>query len=260
MKIWYQTYSPTGKVNPAWRNYEEACERYVPTVARPGTVVDVHSVELRAPKMVVSKYIQYLHVAQIIENALRAEREGYDAFVIGGMRDLGYEELREIVDIPVAFIGETSYLTACMLARRFGVILGDQEPLRNAYDVIARHGLTSRCVGGGHLGMSHTEFIAACTERPDEVIGIIGEAARPAICDGAGILVMGFAAINAFLAERNIRDIDGVPILDSQAAVIKAAETMVDLRALGMPKSRKGPLYSVDHEDIVTARKIYGIE
>src|SRR5262249_36352562 len=152
---------------------EEACERYVPTVARPGTTVTVHSVELRAPKMVVSKYIQYLHVAQIIENALRAEREGYDAFVIGGMRDLGYEEFREVVTIPVAFGGEPTSPAACMLARRFGVILGDQEPLRNAYDVIARHGLTSRCVGGGHLGMGHTDFIAACTERPDDVIKII---------------------------------------------------------------------------------------
>jgi hypothetical protein len=40
-------------------------------------------------KMVASDYIQFMHVSQVIENALLAEREGYDAFAIGGTLDLG---------------------------------------------------------------------------------------------------------------------------------------------------------------------------
>ena len=66
----------------------------------------------------------------------------------------------------------------------------------------------------------------------------------------AKILVPGFAALSVFLAEQGVREIDGVPVLDSQAAVIKVAEMAVDFRRLGMPKPRKGPLFDVTKDDI----------
>ena len=94
MKIWYQTYSPTAAADPKWRHFDEACEKYVPTVARAGTQVHVTGVHKRAPKMLLSSYIQYLHMGQIINHALAAERDGYDAFVLGGMRDICHDELR----------------------------------------------------------------------------------------------------------------------------------------------------------------------
>ena len=66
--------------------------------------------------MVLSSYIQYLHLGQIVDNAIAAEREGYDVFVLGGMRDLGYSEIPDAVDIPVAFIGEATFRVASLLA------------------------------------------------------------------------------------------------------------------------------------------------
>ena len=66
--------------------------------------------------------------------------------------------------------------------------------------------------------------------------------------------------ISIFLAERGIRDIGGVPILDVHAAVIKAAEMLVDFRKLGMPKPRKAADLDVFKEDVALARKIYGVE
>jgi Asp/Glu/hydantoin racemase len=260
MKIWYQTYSPAARADAKWARFEEACERYVPTVARSDTEIKVVGVEMRAPKMVVSSYIQYLHLGQIIENAITAERDGFDAFVLAGMRDIGLNELREAVEIPVVFSGETSYHVACMLAAKFAVIINDEEPLQNATALISRYGLGAHSVPGVHVGYSHTDFIAAFHDDPKRIIEEIKAAARPAIKQGAGIFITGYAAINVFLAEHGIRDIDGVPILDTQAAVIKTAEMMVDLRKLGMPKPRKGPLFAVFKDDIQTARKTYGVQ
>ena len=37
MKIWYQAYNTSARVDPKWRYYEEACERYIVKVARPDT-------------------------------------------------------------------------------------------------------------------------------------------------------------------------------------------------------------------------------
>jgi len=260
MKIWYQAYNVSGRIDPAWRYFDEACERYVPKLARPDTEIHFSWVEKRAPKMTVSKYIQYLHAGQLIESAIRAEREGFDAFVLGGMRDLGYSELREVVDIPVVFMAETSYLVACFHAPKFSLIHIDEGPLQDAMALIKKYGLEDRCLPGAHIGYSHTDLIAACEREPERVIKEIKAAARTATKYGGGILVTGFAALSVFLAEQGVREIDGVPILDSQAAVIRVAEMMVDLRRLGMPKPRKGPLFDVSAKDIQTARGRYGLQ
>ena len=259
MKLWYQAYNVSARVDPQWRYFDEAVARYVPTVARPDTEVHFSWVEQRAPKMVVSKYVQYLHVGQVIESAIRAEREGFDAFILGGMRDLGYAELREAVDIPVVFMGETSYLLACLLSPRFSLINPDEASLHDAMGLIKKYGRAERCLPGVHMGYTQTELVAACEPRPERITEELRAAARMAIKQGGGILVMGFAAVSVFLAEQGIRDIDGVPILDSQAAVIKAAEMMVDLRRLGIPKPRSG-LFEITKEDIQTARRCYGLQ
>jgi len=260
MKIWYQAYNVSARVDSKWRYYEEACERYIVKVARPDTEIHFSWVEKRAPKMLLSKYIQYQHLGQVIESAIQAERKGFDAFVLGGMRDLGYSELRETVDIPVVFLGETSYLIACLLAPKFSLIHNDEAPLQDATALIKKYGLGDRSVPGVHIGYSHTDLMAAFESHPERIIEEIKAAARTVIKQGASILVMGFAAISVFLDERGIREIDGVPVLDSQAAAIKVAEMEVDFRRLGMPKPRKGPLFDVSRNDIQTARRLYGLE
>lgn len=256
IKIWFQALSPSPKIDPKWQPYQEACERYVPNIARPGTEVHFASTDTRAPNMIVSTYIQYLHMAQVIDNAIQAEKDGYDAFVIGGMRDMGYTELKEVVDIPVLFISEVSYHCATMLAEKFAVIHSDEHPLQVAQSIIERYGLEDRTVLGGHIGYSQTEVIQAFKNNPKKIVDDLKRAAEGPISRGAGILVPGFAAINVGLCELGVRDFDGVPILDCQAVAIKSAEMMVDLRRMGMPKGRVG----VQKKDIEIARKVYGVE
>lgn len=260
MKIWFQTYSPSPRIDPRWRRYDEACERYLPTVARPDTQIHFASTETRAPKMILSSYIQYLHLGQVIEKAVQAERDGFDAFIVGGMRDLGYSELKEAVDIPVVFISEVSYQVACLLAPKFAVIHSDEHPLQVATAIIKKYGLEDHNVAGAHVGYSQTDLIAAFEHQPERIVEEIKAAAQAPIGRGAEILVPGFAAINVFLAERGIREIEGVPILDCQAAVIKVAEMLVDFRRLGIPKARKGSQFNVSKDDIQTARKVYGLQ
>ena len=156
------------------------------------------------------------------------------------------------------FSAKTSYQIACTMAPKFAVILNDEEPLQSATALIKRYGLEHRSVPGVHIGLSHTDFIAGFEGNPQRIIDELRTAARIAIARGATLLVTGFAAINAVLAQHGIREVDGVPILDSQATVIRIAEMMVDFRKLGMPKPGRGPLYNVTHADIEIARKIYG--
>lgn len=257
MKIWYQSYSTIG-FDPKWKTYEDDLAGYVQKVARPGTEVEVHGVQRMAPNMFYSEYIQYLHVAEVIENALRAEREGYDAFCVGGTLDLGHPYLKELLDIPIAFIAESSFHAACLLARKFGIIGQGEEPLRRKMDLVRYHDLEQRCVPGVHMGSNNLEILKIMGEDPQRFIDMFTQASRKSIALGAGALVPGFGAIGSFLGQRGIHAIDGVPIVDVVAVVIKTTEMLVDLNNLGMKRSRRGTYCYASKEDLLAARKIYG--
>jgi hypothetical protein len=72
--------------------------------------------------VVIYPYLVSLHVQFILDNALRAEAEGYDVFAIGSVQDPGIEEARSLVDIPVVGYGEAAMHFACLLGSRFAVV------------------------------------------------------------------------------------------------------------------------------------------
>ncbi len=255
MKIWYQTYAALG-VDPKWNDYDTNLKSYVQKVARAGTQVDVYGVEKYFPKMTISDYVQFLHVSQVIDNALQAEREGYDAFCIGGTRDLGHEYLREVLDIPVAFIAESSFYYACQSTRKFGIVSVNAEGMRRQAELVRYHGLDQRCVPGAHVNSATVEHAELLLKDPQRAIDMFTQAAKKVIDQGAGIIIPGFGAWSSFFGERGIRNIDGVPIVDSIAVVIKTAEMLVDLKNLGSQRARK----SLSKEELIAARKFYGVE
>ncbi len=66
---------------------------------------------------------------------MRAEREGYDAFVIGHFQDAGLYEARSVTNLPVLALGEASMLHACQLGQRSGVV---------TINTLISHGFTTR--------------------------------------------------------------------------------------------------------------------
>lgn len=255
MKIWYQTYAALG-VDPKWNDYDTNLKSYVQKVARPDTRVDVHGVDRYFPKMPLSEYVQSLHILQVIDQALQAEREGYDAFCLGGSRDLGYELLREVLDMPVVFISESSYYYACQVSRKFGIVTVGAESLRKQMELVRYHGLDERCVPGAHVNSGPVEHAELLLKDPLRAIDMFTEAARNVIANGAGVLIPGFGAWNSSFGERGIHAIDGVPLVDGIAVVIKTAEMLVDLKKLGSQRARK----KVKKEELLAARKLYGVE
>jgi len=259
MKIWYQSYTPIG-FNSEWKNYEEDLKSYVQKVSRKDTEVSIHGVGKLSPQMTESDYIQFMHVSQVIENALQAEREGYDAFAIGGTLDLGHIYLREVLDIPVAFISESSFYNACLLARKFGIVAINEIMLRRQMDLVKYHGLDQRCVPGAHLDSTMLELVVLSRTNPERVISMFTEASEKLIMSGAGAIVPGFGATSCFFGQHDIHDISGIPIVDNVAVVIKTAEMLADLRNLGVNKSRMGLYSYVSKEELIAARKLYGVE
>ena len=126
MRIWEQglvaTFSLPG--------YKALILEHYAAYQRPGTTIEVHGVRddtspaaaKIAGSAVKYSYLHRFHDTQIIENCRRAEREGFDAVMIGVLQDPGLKEARSVVDIPVIGYGEVSMLTACMHGTKFAFI------------------------------------------------------------------------------------------------------------------------------------------
>jgi allantoin racemase len=73
------------------------------------------------PVSIESAYDEALAVPHVLELVRTAEEEGYDAVVLACFSDPGLDAARELSNIPVMGIGETTLHVAAMLGHRYSV-------------------------------------------------------------------------------------------------------------------------------------------
>ncbi|UCG65980.1 MAG: hypothetical protein JSW12_02710 [Deltaproteobacteria bacterium] len=258
MRIWYQSSAPLGK-DPSWKPYEESLKAHLQSLARSGTVVDIHGLEVSSPAQERSHYIEYLNTRQWIEHSLQAQQQGYDVMAGGCMLDLGFFEIREVVDIPVIFAAEISFHLACLLSHKFALLAYNEPLMLRMEERIRHYGLRERFIAGDCFSIAMEELQQGFN-KPDPIVQAVNKAARNTIKKGAGILVCSCNILNMVLVDAGVREVDGTPILDGVGAVLKAAEFFGDLDKAGIVKSKKGLYAGLSKKELAQIRKLYGIE
>jgi allantoin racemase len=254
VKIWYQSSTSLG-LDPMWSPYLESLRKHVQEVAREGTVVDVHGVQVTHPLVERSQYVKYLNQGQIIDNAIAAEKEAYDAFCVGCTLDPGFLEVREVIGIPVAFLSESCFHLATMLADKFSLISYNAAIVQALEQKIDQYGLKDHFVSCSFFDLSMQELIHGFDD-PDSIIESVQQVGREAVAKGAGVLLTACNILNMVLVKWGVKEIDGVPIMDTAGALVKVGEFMVDLKQAGISRSK--PFLS--REDVVDIRKTYLVE
>lgn len=262
MRIWHQSFTVLEQL-PA---YAAGLQAHFGKVARPDTEVVMHGMHPQTYKTnypgvdIQYNYVQYLHGQQFVMGGIAAEERGYDAYAIMTIPEPGLRECRSILDIPVVAYGESAMLTACMLGERIGV-LNFIEGMRGVIDEnVRRMGLATRYVGAHYVGFGFNDVLAAY-DKPAALLERFREAARGLIRQGADVIVPGEAPLNLLLANNGVNRVDEVPVVDSLAATVKMAETMVDLRrSTGVSPSRTG-YYTAQppRERVKELLELYGI-
>ncbi|MER1966461.1 aspartate/glutamate racemase family protein [Castellaniella sp. GW247-6E4] len=242
MKIWHQSFTVLGDLEA----YHESLKRHFALVARPGTEIDLHGMQ---PGTYRSNYpgsdichaaFQYVHGVQFMTAALKAQEQGYDVYAISTLPEPALREIRALVDIPVVGYGESAMLMACMLGRKFGVLLFIDDMKELVAENARNHGLSERFVGAVPVGFAFNDVLKAF-EDPTELIERFRIAARMLIAQGADVIIPGEAPLNVLLAQNGVSEVDGVPVLDSLAAWVKQAEALGDLRNIcGIKACSKG--------------------
>jgi len=265
MRIWEQglvaTYSLPG--------YKEMILEHYAAFKRPGTEIVIHGVKDEASdtaariagRAVNYAYLHRFHDNQILENVRRAEREGFDAVILGVLQDPAIRVARGIVDIPVLGYGEVSMLTACMLGSRFTFvgINPDMDPL--VREMIRDMGLEGRAAPTAYMQCGYTDLSDAVQGRPAAFLAAFTAAARRAIAEHqVDVLLPGQTIIAELLWKAGIKEIDGAVVLDPRLPLLRMVEMRVDMRRAGFGVARRGFYFARPPAELGQAvRAFYGL-
>lgn len=258
MRIWLQSADAFGD-NPLFVPYQKALMKRAKEVARPETTVDVYGVEVCATGLDRSRYLEFLNTPQVIENAIMAERENYDAFAMTCMLDPGYYELREVLTIPVVMPLEANCHIACLLAPKFALVAHNDILLRRQTNYVKQLGLGDRLVFSSAFNVSLPTLQKGFVD-PEPVVSEVKKIAIKAAENGADMLISLCGNLTMILVSHGITEIGGIPFMDSVATAIKAAELLVDLKKIGIDRVKHGLFTRPNKEEIAAARKLYGVE
>lgn len=163
-------------------------------------------------------------VAPIVARAaVAAEAAGWDAVVTWGTLDLGVEETRHVVAIPVLGPGRTACMATRALVERFGVVCYDQPWVVMFSKLSRQWRVDESIVGIRSIGLPQQ----AITTSPDEVFERFLDRARSLLELGAqAILPLGLSMVPVAIEARALADELGVPVPDPLAITMRMAEAL----------------------------------
>lgn len=235
MRIWYQSYVDYENGATYW----DELRKHLDAIVDPGTTIDIKGITPH--DSYAHPIVEFRCAREVICNAVKAEREGYDAFVIGHFQDAGLYEARSVVDIPVLGMGEASMLHACQLGQRSGIVTINRRYIPWFHHQIGRYGLEKRVAGVHAMQFEPGQILSAfgSDERLAQVRSLFEEQARPLVADGVDVLIPGGGIPMLLFSQIAAHRVDGAPVINGIPIVVKQAEMQVRLRRLsGLGVSR----------------------
>jgi len=248
MKIWYQSASSYG-YEPVFEDYGKTLEKQCQEIVRPGTEVHVEGIEVMVRDIENLKSLQYYQKIQTLNNMFRAEKEGYDAIVMGCTLDVGLDEGKSMLDIPVVGISEASYHLAMMMGHLFAVVTSSSAFFNVFKEQVDRYGLSSKYLQGPYIYPASEEEIAIALKDPQPLMDKFIAVAEKAVADGASVIIPNPAFIATLVHRAGLTKIQDALVLDTISVAVKTAEMLVDLKKIGIEPSRQIGVYAKPDEE-----------
>lgn len=244
-RIWHQSMTDLDRLP----GYKAMLGEHARQVGGTDFEVDLHGVrpETYAPgmapvEMTRFRWAHHLVFTQFVENAVRAEAEGYDAVAISCFVDPALDLARSAVDIPVVSSCETALLVAATIGTSFGLVTIDRSMVRILHGLVAQYGFADRVRAITTLepAMNEFELDEAFVGRGPLLERFSAEARRLIAQHDIDLLIPAEGVLNTMLVRNGLREVDGVPVLDSYGALLQFADMRVRLRrTTGLQTSRR---------------------
>lgn len=233
MRLWYQSLGASRRVKDG--PYVQALNRLVTRAAAPNTKVDVYGLSEGRAIADQYRYLEFLDTQELLENGLKAEREGYDAFLIANIFEPGLHALRELINIPVLGLCESSVHVACLMGTSFSIVNVNPKFTRRVVENITSYGLASRLVSIDRMQIERASVFDSAyenTEMRTSILNQFMDAARIGIAKGAETIIPAGGNAMTLLADSGVHQVDNAPIVNGVFALIKVGEMAVGLRQI----------------------------
>lgn len=205
--------------------FEEPIKAFIDRRRLSDTQVDVTSVK-RGPEHVEYHYYEALTLVDTLRMIRHAERENYDAAIIGCFYDPGLREAREITNsMVVTAPAEASMHIASTLGHTFSIIVGRSKWIPQMRENVVNYGFADRLASFKPVGLGVHDF----HKDEAETARRLKEAAKEAVeKDRAEVIILGCTIQFGFYQE--LQEELGVPVLDAVLAAFKYAEFLIELK------------------------------
>lgn len=261
-RIWYQSFSRFS----AFGGYGESLRKCIQDAADPETTIDAFDLQRGGGMADQYRYLEYVDTAEVIANGLKAQQEGYDAFVIGNIADPGIRELRELLTIPVLGLCETTLSVASMMGTSFSLVSVNEKFTPRVLENVRRYGHIDRMVAIESMEVPHLPNLAAAfSDDPvhaaarQSILDNFFKAARVGVARGAEAVVPAGGVVMALLAHAGVHEVDGVPVVNGTIVLTKMGEVAVKLQRLtGQFISKKNTYAPPRGALLKEVREVYG--
>lgn len=240
MKIWWQSSTPIHRLH----DYRSTLAEHLAGVKRPDTEVHINGVDDGSMDLHYNAVVAVNSYGPggVLNKLIQAADQGYDAAAIGCFLDPAMQEARELLQIPVLGLGESSMLTACMFGHKFSGVAFHAKQAQYYDRKAFEYGLSSRHVPFGSLGIDFTEVQTAFAS-PERMTGAFLRESRRLAAQGAEVILAACATVNAIIRRENIREVDGALVMDCNAVLLKLTEAMAELAGCAGLRASQWLLY-----------------
>lgn len=178
----------------------------------------------RGPVHLEYHYYEHINMEEALKWVKWAEKEGYNAAIIGCFYDPGLREARELVSIPVVGVAEATMHVAATLGHKFSIIVGRRKHVPKMEDNVHLYGLEKKLASFRILNFTVPMMI----KEPEKLKAAILKEAKKAVDeDGAEVIVLGCTGESGFMKELMAKI--KAPVLDPVVVSWKYAEMLADL-------------------------------
>lgn len=260
MKLWYQSLAR----HDAFGAYAEVLRRQIPAWADPGTEIAVHGLVKAGGVADNFRYLEHIESREVLDNLHRAIDEGFDAFMIGNITDAGLREAREVAEIPVLGLCETSLHWACMMGAAVSFVTINDKFTPRIVENVSRYKLDGHFAGVRKMQIDrlldlNEGFVPG--EGQDRMVAQFMAAADACVDAGAEVVIAAGGVVMSLLDNAGVHSTTkGGTILNGIVALIKSTEAAVKMNKLmgGHFTSRAGLYQRPDPKLIAEIRKYYG--
>jgi allantoin racemase len=162
----------------------------------------------------------------ILEQVVKASREGYDAIVIDCACDPVLDAAREITAVPVVGPRNASLHFALTLGTRFSIITVQGQSLKRCMEAgVRKEALEPFCASVRFFTMPVLDI----AKRPKAAQEELTELCKRAVTeDGADVIVLGCTGLSHEVDLKPIMKEVGVPVLDPFVIAVRTAQLLVE--------------------------------